>query len=363
MRRGLAVGAAIALVVAMAPAPGQGSEAAAAASNDATAGPDRPLLVHGDVFPADADQRLAEAQMSSLTPADRTLAARRIAGAWCGTERSTDDIAHAAQTTDHVIKVVYAHPSDLPDRFAGYADLIQSDVAAVSAAIQSAAGGTRAPRFDLGTSCGPDYVDIASVQLRERAYYVSGASGAPLSLEERAARIRGDVDQALSAMSGARDTLVYADGLYAGDDVGGLGTRLDDDRKGAVNEHNRGDLYAIILGSSTASTANPSFTMANSRVSSVLHELGHALGAVQLSAPHSTGAGHCTDGADVLCGFGGRDTIVPRHGRDVAFGDAGDDTFRLRDGEADAVSCGGGHDVVYADTVDAVARDCERVER
>jgi hypothetical protein len=32
-----------------------------------------------------------------------------------------------------------------------------------------------------------------------------------------------------------------------------------------------------------------------------LHEVGHTLGAVQDSAPHSSGAGHCYTGADVMC--------------------------------------------------------------
>jgi WD40-like Beta Propeller Repeat len=70
-----------------------------------------------------------------------------------------------------------------------------------------------------------------------------------------------------------------------------------------------------------------------------------------------------TQSGDVVCAFGGNDRIRPGRGRDVAFGDAGDDTFFLRDGDADSVSCGGGYDTVVADAIDAVTRDCERVER
>lgn len=34
---------------------------------------------------------------------------------------------------------------------------------------------------------------------------------------------------------------------------------------------------------------------------SSVHEASHTMGAVQLSAPHSSGAGHCHDGMDVMC--------------------------------------------------------------
>jgi hypothetical protein len=33
----------------------------------------------------------------------------------------------------------------------------------------------------------------------------------------------------------------------------------------------------------------------------LLHEVSHTLGAVQSQAPHGTGRGHCTDGADIMC--------------------------------------------------------------
>jgi Ca2+-binding RTX toxin-like protein len=64
---------------------------------------------------------------------------------------------------------------------------------------------------------------------------------------------------------------------------------------------------------------------------------------------------------DVLVGGGGNDHI---------YGGGGNDTIGAQDGERDWISCGtnGAHsvpdrDVVYADRVDNVARDCEVVHR
>ena len=64
--------------------------------------------------------------------------------------------------------------------------------------------------------------------------------------------------------------------------------------------------------------------------------------------------------ADVLDGGPGRDRIS---------GEGGGDTIGARDGERDAISCGAnafgrsGRDVVHADRLDVVARDCEVVHR
>jgi hypothetical protein len=68
---------------------------------------------------------------------------------------------------------------------------------------------------------------------------------------------------------------------------GGTATIESDDSPGQTNFNNSGPAYSITRGTGAWPT--------------VVHELGHNLGAVQLSAPHSSGAWHCFDGYDVMC--------------------------------------------------------------
>jgi hypothetical protein len=69
----------------------------------------------------------------------------------------------------------------------------------------------------------------------------------------------------------------------------GLGTFHADDRPGIDNISNTGPDYAVIM------------QLAFEMPMVVLHEAAHTLGAVQLSARDSSGAGHCNDGFDVMC--------------------------------------------------------------
>lgn len=71
----------------------------------------------------------------------------------------------------------------------------------------------------------------------------------------------------------------------------GQSSVVGDDSPGASNAINSSDGYSINYG----------YTAGNSGASVFAHENGHAMGAVQLSAPDSTGAWHCTDGRDVMC--------------------------------------------------------------
>jgi hypothetical protein len=80
-----------------------------------------------------------------------------------------------------------------------------------------------------------------------------------------------------------------------------------------------------------------------------------------------------TPRADTLRGLAGRDGILGRAGADLlhggfgrdalAGGPGGDRIAASYDGARDAVTCGPGLDVVNADLVDTVARDCELVGR
>ena len=68
-------------------------------------------------------------------------------------------------------------------------------------------------------------------------------------------------------------------------------------------------------------------------------------------------------GAELLCGLGGADVLTGGAGRDRIFGQAGNDRIHAGDGSFDVIGCGEGDDVVFADKLDLVGVDCERVTR
>jgi hypothetical protein len=68
-------------------------------------------------------------------------------------------------------------------------------------------------------------------------------------------------------------------------------------------------------------------------------------------------------GPDRLYGLGGNDALFAGRGRDRLFGGSGRDVLYTRDAARDTVSCGAGRDLVHADRLDRVARDCELVRR
>lgn len=83
---------------------------------------------------------------------------------------------------------------------------------------------------------------------------------------------------------------VFFDGHPPGT-KGGTGTLEYDDRLAADNRNNFGPSYGVVWG----------YGLSQNGAVLLMHENAHSLGAVQLSAAHTTDAGHCTDGQDVMC--------------------------------------------------------------
>jgi hypothetical protein len=251
----------------------------------------------------------AELGETPLVPAVRSLAAATgttgsgLPVTWCGTERTSDDSADAAfDVALPQFKVVYAYAADQPDRFASWRDAIQADASVIGRFLGDQSGGTKAPRFDMGTSCGPEYVDIQVVHLPgPRSAYIDDFRALTDAVATALGFDPGDP-------SAARDVFVFADQLssLSPGSWWGLGSRYTDDSAGAGNASNYGGLFAALwipLGE-PAPGADPNGWWPEG----MLHEMTHNLGAVQWSAPHTShndtngsGYGHCWDGFDVMC--------------------------------------------------------------
>ena len=64
-------------------------------------------------------------------------------------------------------------------------------------------------------------------------------------------------------------------------------------------------------------------------------------------------------GNDKISGKAGNDTLNGGKGKDKINAGTGDDKIKVKDGKVDTVTCGAGKDVVTADSIDKLAKDCE----
>jgi hypothetical protein len=250
-------------------------------------------ITHSDTRNRLQDVNLAEV-VRTVQAAD---GAAGLPTAYCGEDRTTDYPANPGKA---YFKVVYAFAADRPNRFAGWRDALQANVSIVQRFLSAQGGGTKALRFDMGTSCGPQYVDIQIVPLPgPRAAYADNFGA-----------ISGAVNRALGASATPRNTIILADGLAGGAQEYGLGETImgtSGEKPGATNLHNRGGLTSILF--SRDGSAAPGASRWGWWPEGFLHEMTHNLGAVQWGAPHSTqprggsapNYGHCWQGADVMC--------------------------------------------------------------
>ena len=171
------------------------------------------------------------------------------------------------------VQAVYAVASDQTDRYATVAPLIANWAGEMDQALNQSAGetgGERHIRFVTDSSCAPA---VAHVVLSP-----TGDDSFSNTINELAAQGYGAAD---------RKYLIWMDAsVYCG-----IAEVTEDDSPGSTNQANTTTGYARVDSGCWGRTDHLS----------ELHELMHNLGAVQLSAPHSTGNFHCTDEYDAMC--------------------------------------------------------------
>jgi hypothetical protein len=255
------------------------------------------IVIHRDTRSELASVNLAAAVAVAQAQADGPDG---LPATWCGDETTAEGPGSASQTAAQ-FKVVYAYAADQPNRFAGFKDALQADVAITERFLSAQSGGTKAIRFDMGTRCGPRYVDLRVVALPGPRAAYAGEFGA----------ITAAVGRAMGTAAGPRNTVILADSLAPSGAEYGLGETImgaGGEQPGAANVHNRGGLRSVLF--TRDGDAPPAAARGGWWPEGFLHEITHNLGGVQWGAPHSTapatGAdrspyGHCWQGADVMC--------------------------------------------------------------
>jgi hypothetical protein len=263
--------------------------------------------VHSDPPAFPVATRLAEVRPRVAVQPVGLGAIPYMADSACAGEqgRANDDTEHAVSNLPDV-KFVYAYASDASNRYPQLASELQQDAKGMAQIVAGASGGTKAIRFDMGTPCGPQYLDVQVVRLHETtAQLVAQDSNTKLfNLVTGHELADAGVD---TAPGHPRDWVVFVDDSFNGDSVG-TSYYPGDSQPGPANFSNAGGRFALVWGFGDPPSGSSWTTFQNflpgqeyERVHAPLHELFHALGAVVNDARFSSGHGHCTDEWDLMC--------------------------------------------------------------
>jgi hypothetical protein len=283
------------------------SAAPMARAHDGAAEGHSGAVTHRDTPAELADGDINRAlETGTLTSRSTAALPESLPTTWCGSRRLTDDTADAAfAPSAGQIKIVYAYASGQPDRSTAWSNSLQGDVSRIAEYLAQQSGGRRSLRFDMGTECGPQYVDIQVVALpHARPYYLDDF-----------ARVSDDVRAQVDFSGGPRNVFIVADDLTTRNPYGTGEVLPTSDEASPTNAHNWGGFAAImwVKASTTPDASGWQPTVA-------LHEMTHNLGGVSWSAPHTTHKpddtnggtySHCWDGQDVMCYDDGPNTAHP----------------------------------------------------
>ncbi|WP_371477457.1 RICIN domain-containing protein [Kitasatospora sp. NBC_00315] len=246
---------------------------------------------------------------TGTTPAAAAApAATGVPGAVAGSTAAAPAAAPAGSTvvcdgdgtSGNRVQVLYLHAAG-QDRFAQYLPSFKkwaADTDAIYNASAGETGGVRHVRYVTAPDC---TVSVLDVEVSAAALGEFGAANDALAAQGYK---RQD-----------RKYMIFADAqVYCG-----IGTFNGDERPGQDNRSNFGPSYGRTdSGCWSGSTA--------------AHELGHNLGAVNNSAPHTSRAGHCVDEWDIMCYsdapyYPAMQTVCPERSQDERLDCNHDDYF------------------------------------
>jgi len=188
------------------------------------------------------------------------------------------------------IRVFYVFPSDTTSRAAAFERWIRESVVLADRNLDRQSPGIPGQHLRMYCRNGRK-VTVSAIRLLPIADSSFTFGDVVASLLDRTAHGLGDAD-----FDAQRFTyVVFVDNVTCCYGPAGQGTIYFDDRADPSGNLNNlisaGPRFSMVeIGGSPASGAYV-----------FLHEVGHTLGAVQHTAPHSSGAGHCYTGYDVMC--------------------------------------------------------------
>ena len=223
---------------------------------------------------------------------------KRLPTTWCGPQRGADDTVNETANGAYKQHAVYMVPADGTDRFGQLATTIQTDAFQASALLERLYG--RALRFDMGTACGPQYLDITVVRMPQtRAQLESAArtgtgtfDAVSTALDAAGLATIKPTHTFTQAATLARNYVVWLDGP-APPGTCGQASIYDDPSRDTDNLNNFGGKVAIVFPNSGGG-----FCSSNA----ARHEIGHNLGALQRTAANAFDGSHCDDAIeDTMC--------------------------------------------------------------
>ena len=183
-------------------------------------------------------------------------------------------------TTLPTFHAVYMHPTDKPSRFAQFAAMFQADAKKANDLLGSLYG--RGVRWDYRAG---GYLDISVVKSKANSKKIG--SGNQFSV----------VSSELTAAGFTNPNKKYVVWLDAGSNYCGQATLYQDTRRSAANYNERRSV-AVVYRPYTTTNADGGFC----RGRTLLHEMGHNMGALQQVSPSAYDGAHCDDDdEDVMC--------------------------------------------------------------